>query len=1288
MLFDADPDFIAQLDDKSLVKLLKRLALAESRLAGIPLRGAAVPLQITIADGGEDGRVEWTGGQSSTAYLPSRFTAFQAKAQNLTESRVRNEILKPPKKGPPKLSPIIFEVLSRKGAYVVFCRERMVTEKRKKLVKAIHAAITAGGGNAKKAAAIEVYDANLIANWVNIHPAVALWLASQRLGRNLAGFQTHEAWGRTPEFSPPWKPSDEPRFAPVNRVVPAEKRKDPKRGVWTYEQAANEILDFLATERTIVRVFGPSGYGKSRFVYEVLGTTRGIADEIDNSSVIYCDGSIAGDEAVKLALELADAGLSTIIVVDECPDELHQKLANIVGRMNSRLRLVTLDIETKVLLARDTLSIRVEKSGDKLIQEIAKGVAPNLNDSDTNFIAEIAEGFPRMAVLAAQQDGDSRQTLVSAEQILDRIIWSGKQHVPDAQRVLEIAALFEWLGLQGRVEDQAAFLATELAQMPPPLFVEHLLSFKARGIITQRGDFVQVEPVPLAARLGFARLSVMTLQQLVQFFLKAPPELQSSLLKRIKWMDTSPIAVAFAEQLLQPEILGNFAALNTEFGSKALDRLVHVAPDVVSATIERLFGHLTVDQLKAARDGRRYLVWSLEKLVFRRKTFERAARLLLKLAMAENENYGNNASGIFKRLFQLYLGGTEAEPAARLLVLDEGLKSPDETERRICVDALGHMRDSGHYSRTGGAEQIGSADSLEDWRPKTFGEIRDFFRAAMSRLLNIAASGDPLAPLAKKHLSSHIRGLLNNLPAAEVKTMIDTITSHDGFWPDALTSVSDWLYFDRENGTPADIANEIRRMYDALLPTDPVDLAVLYTHGWPAELHDPDSKYDRDPGAKHDFEYASRQATAMATKIAKDATLIQRSVGRLACGDGDGTYSFAKELMKQAENPQALCEKAIEVAEGSVIAPNRGFFGGLIAGADERDSKLAKALVRSALQSPRLKGEAIALIGSGRLQADDIQLIIVLLKGGDIKPWQCRNLRFAQLDVLLLMPLLEELESHGNDGLWTILDIVGMYLYDGKNTATKELLMLIKRVLVTPVLMDAVRNNMDGYHMEQMAARLAKLGAINEPYAKKLAKQVMSICRQGTDRVFYDLDDPIRKILDNLMTLHPLPVWNEITKKLTSRSWYNRFYAENLLEARHQNDDHLGRGLSFNVPAQIYMDWVREKAKARAAMAAAWLPIAEKGDAGQLKWHPELEAFVGEFGDQPNVMLAISRRLTPTSYWGGLARYLEPIVPLVESWSTHPNPGVRSWAAAQLDWLHKKIAEETKRSEEDVVRHS
>lgn len=1285
MLFDADPDHIALLDSTSLVKLLKRLVLAESRLVGIPLRAASVPLQITIPDGGDDGRVEWSGGEGATAYLPDRLSVFQSKAQKLTKARVKAEVLKRSRKGPPKLSPVIVEVLAKGGAYIIFCREPMVTTKRKVLAGAIRAAIRDGGGNPNRAAAIEVYDANLIADWVDTHPSVALWLASQRLGRNLAGFQTHEGWGRTPEFSSPRQLSDEPRFVPINSLVPTDQRKDANRNSWTEEQAAQQIRRFLASEKAIVRLFGPSGYGKSRFIFELLNSRTVTADEIDNASVIYCDGSIAGDEAAKLSLELADAGLAAIFVVDECADALHLKLSNLIGRSGSRLRLVTLDIESQVLQAKDTNSIRIERADEKFIKDVAAGVAPHLSDRDKSFIAELAEGFPSMAVLAAQQEAAAAHTFMSAEQLLDRVIWSGKRRDTQAQKALEVASLFEWMGIQGRVESQAAFAATELAQMPLAVFVEHLLAFKPRGIVIQRGDFVQVGPVPLAARLGIRRLSVMTTDKLLQVFQTAPDELQFSLLNRLKWLDTSPTAVAFAERLLQSDVLGNLAFLSTEAGAKLLDRLVHVAPGVASTTIDRVFSELKTDELKSLRDGRRYLVFALEKLVFRKETFERSARTLLKLSVAENERYGNNASGIFKQLFQLYLGGTEADAAARFRVLDEAFVSHISGVRAICIDALGQMLDTRHFSRTGGAEQIGSSIALEDWHPSTYEEARFYLRGAMSRLLAVALDDQGQAQVAKTHLASHIRGLLSTLPTEEVKTMIGSIIARHGFWPEAIGSVSDWLYFDRGEKVPPEVACEIRLMYDELLPTDLVYLAVLYTYGWPADLHDPDAIYEREKTTTHDFEFASRQAIAVAGKIANSARLIKACVEQLACSNHHGVYPFAVELMRRVRNPKALFNGALKFAEDSSNAPNRSFFSALIASANERDPQLAKTFIRSALASPALKSEAISLIGAGSLQADDIALLVLLIKSGDVPPSECRHLGLSRVSIDLLMSVLRELERHGNDGLWSIVDIVSFYLHGGKVTANKQLISLVKRVLVAPSLMDATRTNMDGYHLEQMVERLAKLGMLDEPYVRKLSKQVMRICRQGKDRVYYDLDDPVRKILGHLVAVHPQAAWPEVAKKLTGKSWHGRFYAEHLLVAHHR-DDHLARGISFEMAASVYLDWVREKPSVRAHCAVAWLPIATKEESGQLLWHPELEDFITEFGEQPHVLSSLHQRLTPTTYWGGLAPYLAPIVPLIQRWSAHQNLHVRQWAAGQLEWLDKTIRAETKRSEESVVR--
>jgi hypothetical protein len=1287
MLFEADPDHIATLDSVTLIQLMKRLMLAESRLAGIPLRGAAAPLQVTVADGGEDGRVEWTGGSPATAYFPHRFTLFQAKAQDLTDGTVKAEVLKKQKKGPSRLSPAIVEVLSRGGAYVIFCHRPFVTAKRQKLVTAIKTAISAGGADPKKAAAVEVYDANLIADWVMVHPPVAVWLASLRFGRPLHGFQTLERWGLAPDISGvPWKLSATPRFVPANRNIPKSERVDPDRAAWTFEQAVGAIQEFLAKDRAVVRLAGPSGFGKTRFAFELLSGTNTIADEVDAASVIYADGSLSGDEAVKLALEMADTAQAAILVVDECTDDLHLKLAQMAQRANSRLRLITIDIETKILQAVDTLSIRVEKADDGHIQAIAKGVAPTLTDADSRFISDLAEGFPRMAVLAAQQNGDSRQTLESAEQVLDRVIWGTKPRVPGAQKALEIASLFEWLGIEGRVEDQVAFVAAELAGMSTAVFVEQLLSFRNRGILTQRGDFIQVGPVPLAARLALQRLSVVTAEQLLTFFQKAPAGLKASVLSRLKWLDLSPTAKAFARRLLDPNILGNLAALNTEFGSKTLDRLVHVDPDAVAATVDRVFGGMTIDELRAVRDGRRHLVWALDKLVFREKSFDRAARLLRRLAVAENETWGNNASGEFKQLYHLHLSGTEAAAQARLLVLDEGLASDNPNERELCVDALGEMLTTGHFSRSGGVEQIGTAEPLKDWSPKTYGEIWDFYRAAMQRLTALATRNDPLAQKAKALLGSHIRGLIRHVPFKDVEGMIDAINAHYGFWPEALSRLSDWLYFDRK-GAPPKNANEVRGLFDRMMPTDPIELAILYTIGWQAEFHDPDADYDSAPAAKHDFEYAARQARLVSETIAQDDILVRQAVERLACSEAKSVYPFARQLAISVADPEALFTSAVQVAEAATTSPNRQFFSGLISGAADREPKLAKTLVRVALRSTKLKAEAISLIGSGPLQPDDIALVISLLQSKDVHAWQCANLAYGNhLTPDAFLPLLEELEKYGADGLWTILDIISLYLHGGTHQPTKRLIKVLKRVLLAPRLLEKTRNNMDGYHLAELVSRLAKLGAISPSYARSLTKQLLRICEKRSDRVFYELDDSVRKSLGAMISIHPAEVWKEIAKAVTSRSWHVRFHAEHLLASSH-GDDHLARGLSFNVPPAIYLAWVREKPTKRAASAVAWLAIAAKDDEGSLCWERETEDFIREFGDEPDVLSAMSSRLHPSSWSGSLAPHLEPLVPLLETWRGHSNPTVRRWVDAQIDWLRKGIVVETKRSEEDVVRY-
>ncbi len=1238
-IFESDINFITTLDSVMLVKLMRRLMFAECAQTGIPLRAASAPIQVTIADGGEDGRVEWSDGSTSTSYFPARFTMFQSKAQNLTDSTIRAEILKDEKatkrtkkKGPAAkhLSAAVEEVLSRRGAYVIFCSNAFTGAKKDKLKKAVAAAIREGGGDPAQLAAIEIYDANQIGTWVNTHPSVALWLASSQAGRSLAGFQSYDSWGRNGDISNvPWIESDEPRFLPADRSVPVLERKDPSKDAWTFRQAADCVQEHLTRQNAVVRIYGPSGFGKSRFVYEAFRREPSLAEETDRVSLIYADYTIVGEELLKLGLQIAEGNAYAILVVDECPDALHNKLAEIAGRVDSQLRLVTIDVETKAERAQNTLAIRLGRAANEMIGAIAMGIAPTITDSDKGFIEGIADGFPQMAVLAARHNGDGRSTISSTDQFLDRIIWGRRSPDDEARRCIEALSLFEWAGLKGRVSGDGAYIARELLNITEDKFVEHVMSFVPRGIVALRGDYVQITPIPLAARLGSLRLAVLPEGRLLKFFESAPESLKSSLLQRSRWLDASPAAQTFASSLLAPERLGNLAALNTAFGSECLDRLVHVLPDTAMRTIERVFGHLTTDELRSVRDGRRYLVWALEKLAFRKETFFRAATMLRRLAVAENEKrIANNATGQFKQFFHLYLSGTQSPLAPRLLVLDEGLNSTEMTERALCIHCLGEMLRASHFSRAGGAEQIGSGERLLDWGPETFGEIWEFHRAAISRLVDVVISDDEFASHAKMELGESIRELMQGMPFDDVRTMIDRVTAHGGLWLEAIQGVNSWLYFDRKDA-PKELGIEVRAYFDSMLPTDPVDLAALYTHGWQTDFNDPDIDYDPSPSAGHDFEYALRKAVELACKIAVDSVMLNRALDRFVTGDAKTVFPFARKLAQCVDDPIALFKTALTKAEASGKEPNRQFFSGLVSGTDAVAPAKARDCIRAALKSSKLKESAISLIGSGTLQPDDLLLVVSLLQAGDVAPWQCTPLSYGRgLDHLSpedIAPLLDELERHGASGNWAVLDILFMYLFGGK-TLAPAIVTRLKRILVAPVLFDAVKHRGgDTHHFKAFVEILIKNGVLDGKFALALTKQIMKFCRRKNSDVLNEMDDSAREALRLIALLHPRMIWQQIVHTFKNKEPLVRARLDRLLKAG--RDDHLGQGILYGLPEALYFAWVRSDPDTRAAFVVKWLPLVRKLDDGRLMWHPAIEAFIAEFGAAKGVLGTLSIRL-------------------------------------------------------------
>ena len=231
------------------------------------------------------------------------------------------------------------------------------------------------------------------------------------------------------------------------------------------------------------------------------------------------------------------------------------------------------------------------------------------------------------------------------------------------------------------------------------------------------------------------------------------------------------------------------------------------------ATINRVFGGLSIGELKDVSNGRRHLVWALEKLVFRKETFTAAATLLRRLAAAETEDgISNNASGQFKQLYQLYLSGTQADPVSRLLVLDEGLASSDPKERAVSFAALDTMLDSSHFGRSGGSECVRIALRSTKLKPYAIPMIGSgkLQPNDVDLVVSLLQRGDveprQCAPL------SYGRGV-DHLKPSEFMPLLDELSKHgsSGLWA-ALEIISMYLHGGRE----AD-ATLVRKVKEILL---------------------------------------------------------------------------------------------------------------------------------------------------------------------------------------------------------------------------------------------------------------------------------------------------------------------------------------------------------------------------------------------------------------------------------------------------------------------------------------
>ena len=174
---------------------------------------------------------------------------------------------------------------------------------------------------------------------------------------------------------------------------------------------------------------------------------------------------------------------------------------------------------------------------------------------------------------------------------------------------------------------------------------------------------------------------------------------------------------------------------------------------------------------------RRNIVWALEKLCYPEDSFTLAATDLLKLAVAENEDIGNNATGQLIQLFHILLPGTSANLQTRADFLRNAAEMGVEY-KEVVLKCLDSALAGGSFTKMGGAEEFGTT-KYEDYIP-TEGEVTEYWKGCAILLVELLRKYPDILPEVKRITEGRSYQLMHKGRAGVVDILTEAIHEREG----------------------------------------------------------------------------------------------------------------------------------------------------------------------------------------------------------------------------------------------------------------------------------------------------------------------------------------------------------------------------------------------------------------------------------------------------------------------------------------------------------------------------
>ena len=904
---------LSRLNQYTSVEFFQQLLWAEARRIGVEISKINVSHWVNVPDGGVDATVDDVQSEIGQGIIKQGKTSYQIKSgesfKPWQKSVIKTELFGTKTPEVQNLGESIRACLDADGTYVLVCTGiDLVDYRHRHTLKHIDDFLKQCGYSHPK---VEVWSQNTLIGLLQVFPSLALDV--KRIGT--ADFQTHHIWSSNEDMQVPY--------------IPGQPQSD------LIEEIRGQLQD--PNRAAHIRVWGEPGIGKTRLVFEATSLE-------EFSSLVTYSRSASQFESGRLMNEiLYNDDLSAIVVIDECDPSSWARIWNQLSHCGPRIKLITIYNDYEVQAADVTYYIAPPLTQEQIRSIIQK--YSNLSEDQADRWVELCDGSPRVAHVIGDNLVKHPEDLLkppSTVNIWERYIAAGD--VPNSEKtehrrlVLQHLALFKRFGYERSVAEEAQAIAKKIEEANRDItsheFENIIYELRERRVL-QGESTLYITPKALQIWLWTQWWERhYSLFDLEDFTEGLDPKLVEWFYDMFVYAAESAAASEIVKKLLGPNgPFHNNEYLRTRLGSRFFMALTEADPKSALRCLMRTIGTWSREELLELREGRRSVVWALEKIAVWRELFTDAARLLLVLGEAENEVGANNASGVFAKLFSLGSGKvapTEAAPEERFPILEEAFESGSKERRALALKACSEALEATRFWRISGAEYQGLRKEPKLWIPRGDKELFEAYRRVWKLLSDqLVYLPEDERQEAANILLQRVRGLVRSSEMSDI--VVNTLRT---FAKQALVdekqlikTIVEFLHYEGEK-MPAEIRQRWEQLKDELIGSDFHSMMQRYVQM--------SLLVDRFGENSDHADRAQPHIEKLAQQAVDTPSLLQPELPWLVTTEAKEGYRFGYELAKRDES-FAFLPTLLEAQRNAVDNASEYFLGGYFRAIFEAD---------------------------------------------------------------------------------------------------------------------------------------------------------------------------------------------------------------------------------------------------------------------------------------------------------------------------------------------------------------